>query len=34
MFKDLKYMKINSANPLYLMNKVQDTLKKLMEVNI
>ena len=34
MLKDLKYMKINSANPLYLTNKVQDTLKKLMEVNI
>ena len=35
MIKDLKYVKINRVNPLYLIfNKIIDTLKKLMEINI
>ena len=33
--KDLKYAKLFSVNPLYLIfNKVMNTLKKLMEINI
>ena len=32
--KDSKYVKINSVNPLYLfLSKVNDTLKKLMEIS-
>ena len=32
---DLKYLKISSVNPLYLIfSKVNDTLKKIMEISI